>query len=699
MGISKVILNGVVKVDLTQDTVDETNLLAGETATGADGEAVEGAIASKASTDLTVSGATVTAPAGYYSAAASKSVATTTHPNPTASINSTTGVVTASHTQTTGYVTGGTTTGTLDLTTQAGKTVTPTETEQTAVAAGRYTTGAVKVGAISSTYIGSDIAQNDSDDLTVSGATVTAPAGYYAEAASKAVASGSAGTPTATKGTVSNHSVSVTPSVTNTTGYITGGTKNGTAVSVSASELVSGTLSITSSGTKDVTNYASASVAAGSATTPATTITADPSISINSSGKITATVSTSQNITPTVSAGYVSSGTAGKITVSGSDDLQLTTQAAKTVTPSTSSQTAVASGVYTTGAVTVAAMPSGTAGTPTATKGTVSDHSVTVTPSVTNVTGYITGGTKTGTAVTVSVAELESGTKSITENGTGISVSGYSTVDVDVSGSDDLFAIRDDGKTHAWYYSPSDGTTVSIETSGYIVDWGDGESSYTTSSPKTHMYQKRGIYDIIIEPAPNQSNLYLRFGTESVGSNNLPYVSHLLMVEISEDVLISAAYSFAFVPSLTKVVAPRGYSTSITNPSREFSNCVSLVYVDLPVGLQNVADYMFYENNNLKSIDLPNSITTIGRQSFYRCINLTSITIPENVTRIGDQAFVYCNRIAEYHLKPTTPPTLANTNAFPTLPSNKVIYVPTGSLSAYQTATNWSNFASIMQEE
>lgn len=87
--------------------------------------------------------------------------------------------------------------------------------------------------------------------------------------------------------------MSVTPSVTNTTGYITGSTKTGTAVTVSASELVSGTKSITASGTTDVTNYASASVAAGSATTPATTITANPSISINSSGKITATVSTS----------------------------------------------------------------------------------------------------------------------------------------------------------------------------------------------------------------------------------------------------------------------------------------------------------------------------------------------------------------------------------------------------------------------
>lgn len=218
-------------------------------------------VARKSSSDLTASGATITAPAGYYAESASKSVATATHANPTASINSSTGLVTASHTQTAGYVSAGTTTGTLQLTTQAAKTVTPTESSQTAVAAGVYTTGAVTVGAISSTYVGSGITQRSSSALTASGATVTVPAGYYASQATKSVASGSAGTPTATKGTVSNHAITVTPSVTNTTGYITGGTKTGTGVTVSASELVSGSQTITENGTVNVTNLASVNVA------------------------------------------------------------------------------------------------------------------------------------------------------------------------------------------------------------------------------------------------------------------------------------------------------------------------------------------------------------------------------------------------------------------------------------------------------
>ena len=149
----------------------------------------------------------------------------------------------------------------------------------------------------------------DASDLTVSGATVNVPAGLYSSAASKSVASGTAGTPTASKGTVSNNSVTVTPSVANTTGYITGGTKTGTGVTVSASELVSGNKAITPSETAqsgiDVTNFKTVSVDAISST-------------------------------------YVGSG--------------VTKKAAATVAPSTSEQTVCASGVYTTGEQKVSAI-------------------------------------------------------------------------------------------------------------------------------------------------------------------------------------------------------------------------------------------------------------------------------------------------------------------------------------------------------
>ena len=90
------------------------------------------------------------------------------------------------------------------------------------------------------------------------------------------------------------------------------------------------------------------SLGTGSATTPTTTITANPTISVSTGGLITASVSASQSITPTVVSGVVTTGTAGTVTASGSNTSQLTTQAAQTIYPSSSDQT-ISSGRYLTG--------------------------------------------------------------------------------------------------------------------------------------------------------------------------------------------------------------------------------------------------------------------------------------------------------------------------------------------------------------
>jgi hypothetical protein len=62
----------------------------------------------------------------------------------------------------------------------------------------------------------------------------------------------------------------------------------------------------------------SKSVSTGSASTPATSITANPTITVSTAGLITASVTSSKSITPTVSTGYVSAGTAGTVSVTGS---------------------------------------------------------------------------------------------------------------------------------------------------------------------------------------------------------------------------------------------------------------------------------------------------------------------------------------------------------------------------------------------
>lgn len=174
--------------------------------------------------------------------------------------------------------------GTVSITLET-KTATPTESAQTITPTSGKVISSVSIDAIPSNYVGSNIAQNSSGDLIISGATVTAPSGYYAAVASKTIPS-------------------------------------------------------------------------GSATTPATSITANPAISISASGLITATASATKSITPTVSAGYITAGTAGTATVSGSSTSQLDTQAAATITPSTARQTVGGAGKFMTGAITVSSIPS-----------------------------------------------------------------------------------------------------------------------------------------------------------------------------------------------------------------------------------------------------------------------------------------------------------------------------------------------------
>lgn len=248
--------------------------------------------------------------------------------------------------------------------------VTPTESAQTVGGADYMMEGAVTVNAIPSNYVGSGIAHRASADLTASGATVTAPSGYYESAATKTISSGTATAPSTISGTSATVStgtntltlsktISVTPSV--SAGYISSGTAGNASVSLTASVNTRSSSDLTASGatvTAPAGYYASAAtntISSGSATTPATTITANPTISVSSGGLITATASATKSVTPTVSAGYVSDGTAGTITVSGSNTSQLTTQAAQTIHPSTTDQT-INSGRYLTGTQTIKAV-------------------------------------------------------------------------------------------------------------------------------------------------------------------------------------------------------------------------------------------------------------------------------------------------------------------------------------------------------
>lgn len=269
----------------------------------------------------------------------------------------------------------------------------------------------ISVGAISSSYVGSGIARKSSSDLTASGDTVTVPAGYYESAATKSVASGSEGTPTAAKGTVLNHSVIVTPSVTNTAGYISGGTKIGTPVAVTAAELVSGSDTYTSNGTYDVTNLEEVVVDIPPASLQTKTASYTPTESAQSD-TITADTGYDGLSSVDVSVGAISSTYVGSgITRRSSSDL---TASNATVTAPAGYYSAAATKTISSGTVTAPSTISGTSATVTTGTNTLTlTKTVSVTPSVTT-SGYISSGTAGNSSVSLQASVTTQAATTIT---------------------------------------------------------------------------------------------------------------------------------------------------------------------------------------------------------------------------------------------------------------------------------------------
>ena len=294
--------------------------------------------------------------------------------------------------------------------------------------------------------------------------------------------------------------------------------------------------------------------------------------------------------------------------------------------------------------------------------------------------------------------------------------------------------ITDDGKTRLRIRIAAEGRmNVPLYISqtvanGVTIDWGDGSATETLAGTgnvnTTHTYASIGDYVITLDPVDectlglgSNSSSYCVMG--STGNNGIVYCNMLQDVQVGIGVISIGSFAFQNCYLLASITIPDGVTSigtyafqncrslaSITIPdgvtsidTYAFPNCYSLASITIPDGVTSINNSAFQNCYSLASITIPDDVTSIGTYVFQNCRSLASITIPDGVTSIGTYTFQNCYGMAEYHLKPTTPPTLSNTNVFTNIPSDCIIYVPAGCLGAYQKATNWAKYASYIQEE
>ena len=95
---------------------------------------------------------------------------------------------------------------------------------------------------------------------------------------------------------------------------------------------------------------------------------------------------------------------------------------------------------------------------------------------------------------------------------------------------------------------------------------------------------------------------------------------------------------------------------------------------------------------------IPNSVTTIESNAFSGCESLTSLTLGSSVSSLEyGSGLSSCPNLTElYSLNPTPPSFFVESPFYEVITEvqymNLNVYVPQGSLSAYQKADVWKNF-------
>ena len=401
---------------------------------------------------------------------------------------------------------------------------------------------------------------------------------------------------------------------------------------------------------------------------------ATPSITVDSSGLITATA--------IQTAGYVDAG-------SKSATQQLAFQAAKTIKPTTTAQTAVPAGYYTGGAITVEGDTNLVA------------ENIVSGKSIFGVTGTATTGGGGGDT------SIEDGL--ITHQ-----LTSYTNDRVSQVGA------------YAFYYhttlaSVSFPNATSI--GNYAFQFCNGLTSVSfpnAISIGAYTFANCNKLTSVDFPTVTTISSSAFYNCSTLASASFPVVTDIgayafcscSFVSISFPALTSIGMNaFQNCNKLTKISFP----TVTTIGTGAFSQCTSLTSADFPIAT-TTGYSTFYYCSRLTSVSFPVA-TTIGGCAFYGCSALTSIELPAAKT-IGGSAFYYCTKLStasfpaatsiansafqncsvlkQIYLMGSSICSLAASRAFMYTSITSTagsIFVPASLVDSYKTATNWTYFS------
>lgn len=286
--------------------------------------------------------------------------------------------------------------------------------------------------------------------------------------------------------------------------------------------------------------------------------------------------------------------------------------------------------------------------------------------------------------------------------------------------------ITDDGKTRLYIHLDEGRLSpyLGISPNGTVtIDWGDGNTSTLTGNSNTtvkwasHDYASAGDYVITLSTTNKigilgtgnsigASSYLLRYAT-GTNNRNAYYRNSIQKIELGSGIVLYNS-AFCYCESIQTISIPSSLTVQTTSANNFFQYCTSLQALVIPKDITNMTSaflstyslkrvslpkeitvFSVNASRTLKSFAIPPSVTALTGNSCNSLYKVSRVCIPASVTSIAASVFANCYGLSEIHFKPSTPPTVANANAFSNLSADCKIYVPTGKLSDYTGASNY----------
>ena len=234
------------------------------------------------------------------------------------------------------------------------------------------------------------------------------------------------------------------------------------------------------------------------------------------------------------------------------------------------------------------------------------------------------------------------------------------------------------------------------------IDWGDGTTttcSHSAVTQESHTYSTYGKYIIHVT---SNSGTSMIWGANNFNSNAVARLA-VKYYELGKNWTYETN-AFANLQAVKCIFfhmsdLSKGTDGALLNLAASWTNYLSLNYIKsiTPITMTSSISTYFPQ---LIGFDCP-SVTANGTTYYFDpCEYYFTPFIPNTIgqyKRVVTGAISSNITVDELHMIPTTPPSLTSTISFMNL--NSKIFVPTSALSAYQSATNWANYADRMVGE